>query len=523
MEFMPAPDATPLAAPARVAAVFATGLLGAPPELAFDRLVRIAARLLDVPVAVIALVTDSRHVIVSQHGLGEPPAGTQHSLPLDLAPCRLVVETGEALVIHDIRTDQRSTSMCSIADAGIVAYAGVPLRAPDGTILGSFAVLGPTPRSWSDDDCGWLEQLSAAASNELALREATRRAEVVAETATSFAVSLEKKEREARAEFERQLHHAQKMEAVGTLAGGIAHDFNNMLVGILGNIEVALADHPAQDDGREALDGAREAALRARALVAQILDFSRGRPPERTPIRLWPVVEEAWRLARSMLPPTVTADAFVDDPGAMVHADPTQLHRVVMNLCNNAAAAMHGRAGRVVIRQELVDIGQSGYGTVEPVSPGSYLRLSVSDTGSGMDDETQRRMFEPFFTRRAKGGGTGLGLTMVHAIVKSHDGSLAVESQPDAGTTVHVYLPRLVATSAAPAITDAVPSEPDGQRVTHSGKRILVVDDEESVSRTLERMLRRLGHTATVFTSPSAALEWVRAEPGRVDAVITDL
>ena len=502
---MTAPAESILGSPARVAAVSATGLLDAPPEAAFDRLVRIAARLLDVPVAVVALVTDSRHVIVSQHGLGAAPAGGQHSLPLDLAPCKLVVETSRPLVIVDIRSDPRATSMCSIADAGIVSYAGVPLRTLDGTVLGSFAALGPKPHTWSEDDLEWLEQLSAAASNELALRAATRRAEGAA------------------ADLEVQLHHAQKMEAVGTLAGGIAHDFNNMLVSILGNIEVALAEHPQSADVVAPLEGARRAALRAKALVAQILDFSRGRPPERSPIRLWPVVEDAWRLARPLLPPNVIAEATVDDPNAMVFADATQLHRVVTNLCSNAGVAMRGRSGRVVLRQERAKIGEGGTNTIEPIAPGEYIRLSVRDEGAGMDEDTRRRMFEPFFTRQARGEGTGLGLTMVHAIVHSHDGSLAVESKPGVGTTVDVYLPRIEPSGEIPPDAHlAAAVTADGARAGQP-KRILLVDDDEGVIEALERMVKKMKHVPTAFTRPTEALAWLRANPSAVDAVVTDL
>lgn len=617
--------------PARLAAVEATGLIDAPAEESFDRLVRIATKLVDAPVAVVALVTDRRHTIVSQAGLGDPAPGTQHGLPIDLAPCRLVVETGAPLMVTDIREDLRCSSMASLASAGIVSYLGVPLRTRDGTVIGSVAALGPGPKDWNADDLAWLAQLGEQATDQLELRAniiaalrdgrelITRLAaqvpgviyqhrrfadgrfnfpyasaalkdiyginpedvredgsavfrvihpediealtlsmrasaanltrwqhefrtvvpsqgvqwrrgvaqpERLADGSTLWHgfvtdITAEKAERQAREELELQLHHARKMEAVGTLAGGIAHDFNNVLAGILSNVELARDDAPEGSGARESLDDAYRAARRARSLVAQMLDFSHRKLPNRAPTVLWPVLDEVWRLIRTTLPEAITAEASTDDVGSTVLADPTQIHQVVMNLCTNAVIAMGDGPGRLVLRAQQVMVGRGDTDTVEPLPSGPYVRITVSDTGAGMSDETRRRIFEPFFTTRAKGQGTGLGLAMVYAIVKHHQGGVAVASKPGVGTSMHVYLP-LIAASVEPeeAPVAATPSASAGGGVRG---RVLVVDDEEIVGRSAERILRRLGYSPTVFSRAREALEWMRADPARVDLVITDL
>ncbi len=620
-----------LADPDRLAAVAATGLLDAPAEESFDRLVRMATKLVDAPVAVVALVTDRRHTIVSQSGLGDPAPGTQHGLPLDLAPCRLVVETGAPLMVSDIRDDLRCESMASLASAGIVSYLGVPLRTRDGTVIGSVAALGPAPKAWNDDDLRWLNQLGEEATDQLELRanvvsalrdgrelltrlaaqvpgviyqhhrfpdgrfnfpyasaalkqiygispeevredgsavyrvihpedrdaliESMRRSAaeltrwqhefrtILPEQGVQWRrgiaqperledgstlwhgfvtdITAERAERQAREELESQLQHARKMEAVGTLAGGIAHDFNNVLAGILSNVELARDDLPDEHPARASLDDAYKAARRARSLVAQMLDFSHRRAPARTPTVLWPVLDEAWHLIRATLPEGIVAEASCDDMTATVLADPTQIHQVVMNLCTNAVHAMGAGPGRLVLRAQSVVVGSGDTDTVEPLPAGPYLRITVGDTGAGMSEETRRRIFEPFFTTRAKGQGTGLGLAMVYAIVKHHQGGVAVTSKVGVGTSMHIYLP-LIAVSEEPAGTTPA-TEQAPSTGTELRSRVLVVDDEEIVGRSAERTLRRLGYSPTVFSRARDALDWMRADPSRVDVVITDL
>jgi CheY-like chemotaxis protein len=213
-------------------------------------------------------------------------------------------------------------------------------------------------------------------------------------------------------------------------------------------------------------------------------------------------------------------EAFVDDPAACAYIDSTQVHQVVLNLCTNAAAAIPSGDGRIVIRQQRVAVHDGEVGTVEPLPAGDYIRLTVSDNGEGMDEEMRRRIFEPFFTTRSSLGGTGLGLTMVHAIVRSHDGGVVVTSKRGLGTTIHVYLP--LARTAALAPAAAVAAAPVRTAV-RAGLRVLVVDDDESVGRATQRLLVRMGHVPTVFARPREALEWLRRAPAQVDAVITDL
>jgi len=250
--------------------------------------------------------------------------------------------------------------------------------------------------------------------------------------------------------LEAQLRQAQKMEAVGTLAGGIAHDFNNILGAILGNVELARQDVGASHPALESLTEIAKAGRRARDLVQQILAFSRTQNPDRRAITLPAVIEEALKLLRATLPAGIDlASAFsADAVNARVLGDPTLVHQVVMNLCSNAWHAMEGNPGRIDIglRQiELTaaDIGDAGKPWCAEMVPGRYLELSVRDTGKGIDAATLEHIFDPFYTTKEVGQGTGLGLSVVHGIMQTHDGAVSVDSRPGAGSTFYLYFPAL--------------------------------------------------------------------------------
>jgi len=317
-----------------------------------------------------------------------------------------------------------------------------------------------------------------------------------------------------RRNLEAELFHAQKMEAVGTLAGGIAHDFNNILAAIVGNAEMAQIELPHDHPARQDIVEVQRAARRARELVQQILTFSRKQSPERRPVRTADVIDDVLRLLRATIPSTIDLRSQVLDAGLQIFGEPTQLQQVLMNLGTNAAHAIGDRHGVIEIRQTLVDVGTD---TIHPdLVPGRYVCLTVRDSGHGMDRPTLERAFEPFFTTKDPGVGTGLGLAVVHGIVKSHEGVVVVESSPDHGTTFKVYFPAI----AGQTLGDSTPARdvPRG-----AGERVLFVDDEPSLTDVTRRMLERLGYKVVAHASATDALAAFRADPSAFDLVISDL
>jgi signal transduction histidine kinase len=279
---------------------------------------------------------------------------------------------------------------------------------------------------------------------------------------------------QARAKLETQLQHAQKMEAIGTLAGGIAHDFNNILSSITCNIELARGDidpnHPAQ----ESLSDMTIAARRAADLVKQILTFSRQQVPECKLVVIEPILHEALKLIRASVPTTIEIKLATQPELPAILADPTQIHQVVMNLCTNAWHAIGNRTGTIDIQARIVTIDGPLADENQDLHPGKYLRLSVSDTGCGMDAATSEHAFEPFFTTKTPDKGTGLGLSVVHGIVRGHGGAIAVTSEPGKGTIFHLYFPAHTHNSTAETMMNLV--EQRGR-----GESILLGADEPSL------------------------------------------
>ncbi|HWI41391.1 MAG TPA: ATP-binding protein, partial [Verrucomicrobiae bacterium] len=314
--------------------------------------------------------------------------------------------------------------------------------------------------------------------------------------------------------LERQLRQAQRMEAIASLAGGIAHDFNNNLASIITCTEMAADDLPAAGPTRELLDVVLRSAQRARNLVRQILTFSRQGEQERQPVQVEQVVQESVKLLRASVPSSIQIRARLGDRPALTLADPTQVHQIVMNLCTNACHAMRPRGGVLEVSVCHADLDTSSVAGFPDVPPGGYVELAVSDTGHGMDRSTMERIFDPFFTTKGHAEGTGLGLSVIHGIVRSHGGAITVDSAPGRGATFRVYLPRIE------HVPEAVAQE--GAPARRGNERILLVDDEKDLVYAGKKMLERLGHEVVAVSDPAEALELFRAAPRRFDLVITD-
>jgi|GEM_PF-1063753 len=317
--------------------------------------------------------------------------------------------------------------------------------------------------------------------------------------------------------LEQELRQSQKMEAIGTLAAGIAHDFNNILTAIIGNAEMALAKVLESDPVRRNVKRVLESGSRAADLVKQILTFSRQAEQERKPVQLAEVTKEVLKLVRSSLPATIEIrqQIEVDTSRSVVCADPTQLHQVLMNLCTNAAHAMNQKGG--LLRVELTDafLDEEAAACYQNLNPGRHLKLSVSDTGHGIDRALLGRIFDPYFTTKKPGEGTGMGLAVSMGIVESYGGAITVESEPGRGTVFQVLLPE--SGEQTEGLLQAVLPAPTGN------EHVLLVDDERQVVEMAEEMLTLLGYRVTGGTSPVEILKRFRAEPAVYDLVITDM
>lgn len=326
-------------------------------------------------------------------------------------------------------------------------------------------------------------------------------------------ISARKVSEAERRRLEEELRQSQKLEAIGTLAGGIAHDFNNILFGIVGYAELigtAKSPEAAEADRAELL----KAAVRGKDLVDRILVYSRRQPTERHPLELGRTVEEAAKLLRATLPPAVELRLNLHPQAPRIMADLTSIHQVVMNLGTNAAHAMPA-GGVLEILVEPRYLRDSVVRLHPGLHEGPYGVLTVRDTGVGMDRAVLQRAFEPFFTTKPKGSGTGLGLSMVHSIVKAHEGAIDIESEPGRGTTVTCFFPALQPSPAEERVGTREPAEGHGERV-------LLVEDEPALAQMSARRLESLGYHVTVETDAVHALGTFGARPRDFDLVISD-
>jgi PAS domain S-box-containing protein len=314
--------------------------------------------------------------------------------------------------------------------------------------------------------------------------------------------------------LEKELRQAQKMEAVGTLAGGIAHDFNNILAGIIGFTEMSLEDIADAKPVSERLDLILKGAHRGRDLVRQILTFSRKGEPEKKPTNLRNAIEEISSMLKASIPSTIEIRRKIMDTDQYILADRIQIHQILMNLCSNAAHAMNDSGGLLEIGLEDVEVLPGEQSDCPDLQPGRYMKLSVSDTGRGMDRSTVEHIFEPFFTTKNPGEGTGMGLSVVHGIVKGHNGEITVKSEINKGSIFQLYFP---------VLSEGTPIQDTLQQKALQGKeRILFVDDEPDIVTVNKDRLQRLGYDVVATTNSLDALKVFRANPDSFDLIITD-
>ena len=394
--------------------------------------------------------------------------------------------------VPSVQALPRSKAKSTLTEHGVRSWLGVPLWHAGSHVglLGFDAV--EAEKRWADDDVALLRTIGEIFANALGREQA----------------ELEKQTLELR------LRHAQRMEALGTLAGGIAHDFNNILAAILGYAEMALGRLRRDSREWQHVQEVRKAGERARDIVDRILAFSRRTEQRHRPVRMRPLLEETAGLLGASLPPTVTLRMRLPEEDAIVLGEPSRLQQVVMNLCTNAAQATAAQ-GVIDVALDPVALDTERALSHGALAAGRYVRLSIRDSGHGMDAATMERIFEPFFTTKAAGTGTGLGLAMVHGIVSDHGGAIDVRSRPGAGTSFEVYFRQA---EAPPADDDRSEAPvPLGQ-----GEAILFVDDERPLVRLGEEMLAEIGYEPIGFDRSSAALAAFRADPDRFDLVLTD-
>lgn len=319
---------------------------------------------------------------------------------------------------------------------------------------------------------------------------------------------------EEKASLEEQLQQAQKMEAIGTLAGGIAHDFNNILAAIFGYTELAIQDTPEGSSIAEHLSKVLEASNRAKGLVQQILAFSRQSDPECIQLQLADLVADAMKMIRPSLPTTIEIILDIDPSIGLICADQTQIHQILMNLCTNAFHAMEDSGGRLDISLKETTLSRADLLHEPNANAGTYVKLSICDSGPGMAPEIKNRIFDPYFTTKPTGKGTGMGLAIVHGIVKRYGGFISFYSEPGEGTAFHVFFP--VVEKKAHTEEESIDCIPKGT------ERVLFIDDEEILTTMGKNMLERRGYEVTVKNSSLDALETFQNNPDLFDVIITD-
>jgi PAS domain S-box-containing protein len=327
-------------------------------------------------------------------------------------------------------------------------------------------------------------------------------------------ITEREKERVEKEYLGKRLQQSQKMEAIGTLAGGIAHDFNNILGAIIGYTEMARDDSPKESSVAKDLDHVLEASARAVGLVKQILSFSRQDETENVLLQPTSIVQQVISLLRPSLPTTIEITQDINAKTGLIFGDPTQIHQILMNLCTNAFHAMEETGGNLDISLKEIDLRREDINPELPIEAGTFIQLSVGDSGVGMTQQVKDKIFDPYFTTKGVGKGTGMGLSIAHGIIKSYGGFITLSSELNKGTTFNVFLPVVN--------EEELPAREATQQIPVGIERVLFIDDEDVLADMGKNMLERLGYHVTVRKSSLEALETFQNQPDQFDVVITD-
>jgi two-component system, cell cycle sensor histidine kinase and response regulator CckA len=487
-----------LAAPRRLKQLQMRSILDSPEEEEFDRLTRLLAKSISVPIALLTFVDGQRQWFKSHHGLGNPWAELRET-PLSHSFCQFVVAGRQTLVINDARSDPLVRENLAIPEMGVAAYLGAPLIDSDGSVLGSLAAIDVLPRSWRADEISIVEDFATIAIREVQLRsEVTRRNNA-----------------------EERLRQSQKLEAIGRLAGGVAHDLNNVLLIIQGYSQLLHDDTDPTDVRSNYIDEVLKAAERAGAVMRQLLAFSRKQVVQMKRVDLNAVIAELRPMLSRAVGEAITLEFNLCPELGWVTADPSQMEQIILNLVLNARDATTP-PGKIELRTS--NCGASGGPPVTPqlnkeVVNGDWVELQVIDFGSGIEREVLEHLFEPFYTTKAVGCGTGLGLATVYGIVQQSGGHIWAESEPGKGSIFHLMLP--VARNET-----SMSAKPQSEQRSSRSRTcsILLVEDDESVARLLATILERFGHHVLSARSPQHGLEIVeRSASLSIDLALVDV
>lgn len=422
-------------------------------------------------------------------------------LPKDKGIAGWVAVHDQAVIIPDVNKDQRFyTGIDEITGFKTKSILSVPLKTKS-KMIGVLEVIN------KEDDTPFTEE------DALLLTIFATQAAMAIENARLY------QELRARLEDEKRLQdklvESNKFLALGQMASGIAHDFNNILSGIMGFTELATMDIAEDHSSQQKLAQVIQASHRAKEVVNQILAFARQHELERKPIDLKNIFEETLKFLRASLPSNIKIHPHFTDEPCIVTADDTMIHQIVINLCTNAQHAMRDEGGILELSLYPLDIDTVSGETIDDLKPGAYVKFSVSDTGKGMDNDTMKRIYDPYFSTKEKGLGTGLGLSVVHGIVKSHGGVIKVQSEVGGGTRFDIYFPRIV--------NEVLGEIEHYQELPRGEEQILFVDDEDMLTDLGTQMLERLGYRVLANTNPRSALETFKARKDSIDLVITDM
>lgn len=315
--------------------------------------------------------------------------------------------------------------------------------------------------------------------------------------------------------IEERLRRSHKMEALGTLTGGIAHDFNNILGIIIGNVELAIDDVPEWNPARMNLEQIKIASIRAKNVVLQLLGFCRKTELAKKPMKIDDIIDESINLLRSSIPSSIEIRADISKNSGMINADPTQIHQILINLCTNASYAMEAEGGILKISIKKIVVNDETTAQYNETMPGQYLQLTVKDTGCGIEPAIRDRIFDPYFTTREIGKGSGMGLAVVLGIVKNHEGAIFISSESGKGTTIKVLFPVIE--------EEPQPEKKSSDEIQSGSERILFIDDEYALAKMGSEILGRLGYQVEIETNPLNALNLFCTRPFQFDLIVTDM